>query len=193
MPALTLTINQVKEIHQKLSSGTIMKYPPGIVKASLSRSSVAGHRMSCGGYGHMGIIAGTRSSGGCWSWCFFLAGTRARALGRITFSRDPFRFTIPFPFLTNLYCDLDFSQDLTLQILFVFEPSQREKTEKSKASRAVQMQTRASMAFGTVEVGKRAGVIACKSFLSTAHIALWHANRSLPKFLLNRGGRKDRG
>lgn len=74
-----------------------------------------------------------------------------------------------FYFLTNLYCDLDFSRDLTLQIQLVFEPSQ---TEQSKASSAVQMQTRASMAVGTVEVEKRAGVIACKSVLSTTQIAL---------------------
>lgn len=44
-----------------------------------------------------------------------------------------------FHFLTNLYYDLDVSRDLTLQIQLVFEPSQ---TEQSRASSAVQMQTR---------------------------------------------------
>lgn len=172
MPALTLTINQVKEIHQKLSSGTIMKYPPGIVKSHGPDPAWPGIGCLVAGM-DMWASSPERDRAGdaevdASSW----QGREHAPPGGSPFAGTHFDSQFLSHFLTNLYCDLDFSQDLTLQILFVFEPSQREKTEKSKASRAVQMQTRASMAVGTVEVGKRAGVIACKSFLSTAHIAL---------------------
>lgn len=157
---------------QKLSSSTIMKYPPGIVKESSPGPAWPGIGCLVAG---MGIWASSpeRDRAGdaevdASSW----QGREHAPSGGSPFAGTHFDSQSLFHSLTNLYCDLEFLQDLTLQIQFVFEPSQSEQTEQSKASRAVQMQTRASMAVGTVEVEKRAGVIACKSVVSIAHIAL---------------------
>ena len=175
---------QVKEVDQKLSSNTIMKYPPGIVKESRSWSSVAGYKVSCGGYEHMRDHRRKAIERGMPKLMLLLGSDASTRPREDHLSQGPISIHNSFPFIHKFvlwfgFFARSYSADST-RLWTIAKRANRAK--QSKASRAVQMQTRASMAVGTVEVEKRAGVIACKSVLSTAHIALWHANRSLPNF-----------
>ena len=96
MPAVTfdLIINQVKEIDPKLPSERLWNIRRVSTNSQGPGPAWRASDVQRGVYGHLGIIAGTRSSGGCRSRCFFLAAPS----GGSPFAGTHCRFTIPFPF-----------------------------------------------------------------------------------------------